>query len=460
MKPKAEPAYVRRHQSQLFTAESSPLLSDFIDLTHPMVLLADQIDWASFEPHWNVRFSHASGPKASPARLGAGLMMLKHMENLSDERLIENWTRDPYMQYFCGETHFQHKPPINPVTLGRWRKQLGEEGLEYLLDTTLNSAVEMKAVKPDDFAHVCVDSTVMEKNITYPTDSNLLLKVLRKMVELMQHNNLSIRQSYERVAPRLAQQVGRYAHAKQFKRMRKALKKLSTLVGRVMRELERQLDQLDALANERAKHLLEQAKTLRAQAKDPKIKDKLYSLHEPDVDCISKGKAHKRYEFGVKVGIVCTQKQGLVIAMRSYPGNPYDGHTLDDGLQQAETITGVTIKDAVVDLGYRGQHQTEAKIIHRGRKLSKREKKRLKRRSMLEAMIGHMKNDGRLSRCHLWGKEGDANHALLCAIGHNLRLLMNFLRKVVRAEFIFPKIWEFMRWIWASEVDRGRLSVA
>ena len=183
--------------------------------------------------------------------------------------------------------------------------------------------------------------------------------------------------------PRLAQKIGRYAHAKQFKRMRVALKKLSTRVGRVMRELERQLACLGELEHMLAKQLIEQANKLRKQAQDPKMKDKIYALHEPEVDCISKGKAHKRYEFGVKVGIVCTQEEGFVIGMRSYPGNPYDGHTLDDMLQQTETISGIEIKDAVVDLGYRGKHQTQAKIIHRGRKLSRREKQRLKRRSML-----------------------------------------------------------------------------
>ena len=201
--------------------------------------------------------------------------------------------------------------------------------------------------------------------------------------------------------------------------------------------------------------LNKQARELCTQARDPKIKDKLYSLHEPEVDCISKGKAHKRDEFGVKVGVVCTQKQGFVIGIRSYPGNPYDGHTLDDALQQAETITEVAIKDAAVDLGYRGQHDSPAKVIHRGRKLSKREKKRLKRRSMLEAMIGHMKSDGLLDRCHLWGSDGDAIHTILCGIGHNLRLLLNFLRELLCAKLMtrdtvaaIARLWNAL---WRSE---------
>ena len=435
MKPTADPYFKRKSQRQLLD-DKVRLLTEFIDLQHPLVLLANRIQWSDFEPHWHRRFSDASGPRAAPARLAAGLLLLKHMEGLSDEALMMAWVCNPYYQYFCGETHFQHKPPINPITLGRWRKQLGEEGLEYLYSAVLNTALKLGVVEAKNLAHVCVDSTVMEKHIAYPTDSNLLLKVLQKMVQFMQDNQLNVRQTYAREAPRLAQKIGRYAHAKQFKRIRSALKKLSTRVGRVMRELQRQLTQLTELSQMAARDLIEQAVTLRAQAKNPKLKDKLYALHEPEVDCISKAKAHKRYEFGVKVGIVCTQQEGFVIGMRSYPGNPYDGHTLDDMLQQTETITGVEIKDAAVDLGYRGRHRTQAKVIHRGRKLNRREKQRLKRRSMIEAMIGHMKQDGMLSRCHLKGTAGDAIHALLCGLGHNMRLLLNFIRANPSVAFI------------------------
>ncbi len=187
--------------------------------------------------------------------------------------------------------------------------------------------------------------------------------------------------------------------------------------------MQRQLDQLSHTVRPEAEALLAQARRLIEQVKDPKTKNKLYSLHEPNVDCISKGKARKRYEFGTEVGIACTQQEGFVVGMRSYPGNPYDGHTLDDILEQSEIISGVEAKTVVVDLGYRGHHHTQAKVIHRGKKLSRRSKQRLRRRSALEAMIGHMKNDGLLDRCHLKGLLGDALHAILCAIGHNLRLL-------------------------------------
>ena len=422
MKPRIDPASEKNQQS-LFDA-GAPLLLEFIDKKHELVKLADCIEWETFERYWRKQFSDAGGQMASSGRRVAGLLMIQHMEKLSDEGLVAQWVLNPYYQYFCGEVHFQHRQPINPATLVKWRKRLGEEGMEWMLTAVLESAVKCGALEARSLAHVCVDSTVMEKNIAYPTDSGLLEKLRKKMVEFMKKHELSIRQSYSRKGPRLAQQVGRYAHAKQFKRMRKALKKQSNWVGRLQRELARQLDGIaDNATKEHAENFIDLAKRLISQTRNPKQKDKIYALHEQDVDCISKGKARKRYEFGVKVGIVCTQKEGFVLGMRSYSGNPYDGHTLDDMLCQAEIISGVKAKTAAVDLGYRGRHETKVKVIHRGKKLSNRDKERLRRRSMLEAMIGHMKNEGSLERCPLKGKEGDSIHAVLSGIGHNLRLM-------------------------------------
>jgi IS5 family transposase len=419
MKPKADPAS-QRQQQRLFD-DGGPALLDFIDLKHPLVRMADSMQWELFEQHWSALHSDAGGQMASSGRRVAGLLMLKHMEALSDERLMELWVTNPYYQYFCGETHFQHRAPVDPTSMTKWRNRLGEEGLEWLLTTVVESATRSGVVKRDSFAHLSADSTVMEKHIAHPTDSALLETMRGKLVAFMRKHGLTFRQSYARQGPRLAQQIGRHAHAKQFKRMRRLLRKQRTWVGRLTRELERQRDALPPVAREQADELLGLARRLLEQVKEPQTKNKLYSVHEPAVDCISKGKARKRYEFGTKVGVVCTQKENFVVGMRSYPGNPYDGHTLDDLLQQAETITSTEAKTVVVDLGYRGHHATPAKVIHRGRKLSKREKQRLRRRSALEAIIGHMKIDGLLDRCHLKGLRGDAMHAILCGIGHNLR---------------------------------------
>ncbi len=233
--------------------------------------------------------------------------------------------------------------------------------------------------------------------------------------------------------------------------MQKALKKHSNWVGRLQRELERQLEGINQNTTRvYAEHLISLAKRLIAQTGNLKQKDKIYALHKPDVDCISKGKARMRYEFGPKVDIVWIQKKGFVIGMRSYAGNPYDRHTLDDMLCQAEAISAVKAKTAAVDLGYRVRHETKVKVIHRGKKLSNRDKKRLRRRSMLKAMIGHMKNEGRLERCHLKGKDGGAIHVLLCGIGrgglpHNLRLLRADWRALL---FWFLKMYQQ----WAEKV--------
>lgn len=430
MKPKTDPAWKEKQQRRLFKDEG-PALIDFIDMKHPLVRMADQMQWELFENHWQKQFSAAGGPMANSGRRVAGLLMLKHMEALSDERMMTLWVTNPYYQYFCGETHFQHKAPADPTSLIRWRQRLGEEGMEWLLTTVVESAQTCGMIEKNSMAHLCVDSTVMEKHILHPTDSGLLEKQRVKLVTFMQDHELSVRQTYSRQGPRVAQQVGRYAHAKQFKRMRRGIRKQCTWVGRLCRELERQLDQLPEASKVEAMSLIEQGEKLVAQAKNPKTKNKIYSLHEPDVDCISKGKARKRYEFGTKVGIASTQKDGFVVCIRSYPGNPYDGHTLDDMLQQAETISAVSAKTVAVDLGYRGKHDTEAEIIHRGKKLSKRQKKRLKRRSAIEATIGHMKVDGLLDRCHLKGTAGDAMHAVLCGVGHNLRLMRNYWQKLL-----------------------------
>ena len=248
----------------------------------------------------------------------------------------------------------------------------------------------------------------MEKHIALPTDSQLLEKCRIKLVEMIKSNDLTLWQSYARQGSRLLQQIGRYVHAKQFKRMRRGIKKQCTWVRRLPCELKRQLNQLPESQRGLAEALIAQAQQLTYQAKHPASKHKLYALHEWKVDCISKSKAHKRYEFGTKVGIACTQKEGFVVGIRSFPRNPYDGHTLDEQLEQAETLSDVQAKTVAVDLGYRGRHATSAEIFHRGRKLSKLQKQCLKRRSLMEAMIGHMKNERVNGALSLEGSQGDA----------------------------------------------------
>lgn len=404
-------------------------LDELVNLKHPLAQLAQHIDWSVFEREWSGHFPSSRGRPATSPRLVAGLLYLQHTFALSDEDVVWGWVENPYWQLFCGETWFQHRPPIDPSSLTRWRKRIGEEGLEWLLTQTIKAAESAQVVKRQSFQKVIVDSTVQEKAVAHPTDSKLLERARQQLVKLAAEAGLPLRQNYNREAPKLAGQVGRYAHAKQYKRMRGSLKKLKTLVGRVWRDVERQLDKAPEALKQQGCELLAKVERLLTQQRHDK--NKLYSLHAPEVECISKGKARQPYEFGVKVSVTTTHKEGLVIGMRSMPGNPYDGHTLYEALEQAAILTGCQPTEAFVDLGYRGAEvQKGTALYHRKlkRDITARLRRDIKRRSAIEPAIGHMKNDGRLRRNWLKGTDGDAFHALLCGCGHNLRMILRKLR--------------------------------
>ena len=403
-------------------------LVDLINERHPLVKLAELIDWSIFETHWSVFFPSKTGRPATPPRLVAGLLYLQHTFACSDEELVSAWVENPYWQHFCGETYFQHEPPIDPSSLTRWRQRVGEEGVEWLLTETIEAAQRGKIVKKQSFDKIIVDTTVMEKAVAYPTDSRLIERGRQHLVKLATTLGIRLRQNYNRQAPRLAVQVGRYAHAKQFRRMKATLKSLRTLVGRVWRDINRKLDRQDETTVARAEAIL--ARVKRVLTQKPKDKNKLYSLHAPEVECISKGKARQPYEFGVKVTVATTHKEGLVVGMRSMPGNPYDGHTLPEAVEQVSILTDHVPKAVFVDKGYRGVDVAGVTIWRSGQKrgVTPAIKKAILRRSAIEPAIGHMKNDGRLRRNWLKGSLGDALHAVLCGAGHNLRMILRALR--------------------------------
>ena len=406
-----------------------PRLVDMIDGRHELVKLAALIDWEVFEREWAGFFpSHRGRPAAEP-RLVAGLLYLQHAYRLSDEAVVARWVENPYFQQFTGETFFQHRPPIDPSSLTRWRGRIGEEGVEWLLTQTIRAGQKSGMIDEDSARRVAVDTTVMEKNITYPTDARLYERARDQLAALAQEAGVDLRQTYARLAPRLALQVGRYAHAKQFKRMRKALKKLKGYTGRVMRDLRRQLEDIPE-GNLRDRIIAKLALVSQLLHQQPKGADKLYALHEPEVDCISKGKARVRYEFGCKVSVATTLDEGFVVGMRSFPGNPYDGHTLNEALEQVEILTDQRPNLALVDRGYRGHGVEATRVLISGtrRGLTPKLIADLRRRSAIEAEIGHMKTDGRLTRCPLKGTVGDAIFAVLCACGHNIRKILAHLR--------------------------------
>jgi IS5 family transposase len=411
-----------------------PRLVDIIDMRHELVKLAALIDWEFFETEWAGFFPADRGRPASSPRLVAGLLYLQHAYRLSDEAVVARWIDSPYVQHFCGETFFQHHVPIDPSSLVRWRKRIGEEGVEWLLSKTIEAGRKSGAVDECSLTRIAVDTTVMEKNIAHPTDARLYEKARRQLVALAVEGGIDLRQNYNRLAPPLAMQVGRYAHAKQFKRMRKTLKRLKGYTGRVLRDLRRQLQDIPpGTFRERVLDKLSLVGRLLQQT--PKSHGKIYTLHEPEVDCISKGKARVRYEFGTKVSIATTIDEGFVVGMRALPGNPYDGHTLAEALEQVEILTEQKPTLAVVDRGYRGHGIEATRVLISGtrRGLTPQLAKLLKRRSAIEPEIGHMKSDGRLSRCPLKGTFGDAVFAVLCGCGHNIRKILAHIRALIIA---------------------------
>lgn len=411
-------------------------LIEMLNPKHPLVKLADVIDWDEIERSFGAHFEATTGRPALPPRLVAGLLYLQHAYDCSDEAIVNTWVENPYVQYFTGETYFQTDAPMDSSSLTRWRKRIGEEGVETLLMVSIDAARKIGMMKASSVDRVIVDTTVMPKAIAHPTDSRLLEKSRQHLVKLAQDNDISLRQNYNREAPRLATQVGRYAHAKQYRRMKKTLRTLKTRVGRVHREINRKIDQVPEDIRPQAETLLQRVQRILTQK--PKDKNKLYALHAPEVECISKGKARSPYEFGVKVSVATTLKEGIVVGMRSMPGNPWDGHTLAETLEQVSILTDRQPKIAIVDKGYQGVEVPNTQILRSGQKrgITKTLRKMIKRRSAIEPTIGHMKTDGRLGRNPLKGALGDALHAVLCGAGHNIRLLLKKLA------LLFVRIWQ------------------
>ena len=409
-----------------------PRLIDMIDPRHELVKLTALITWKVFDREWSGFFPSATGRPATQPRLVAGLLYLQHAYRLSDEAVVARWVENPYYQHLTGETFFQHRSPIDPSSLTRWRNRIGEEGVEWLLTQTIEAGRKSGAIDDASLKRVAVDTTVMEKAIAHPTDARLYERARAQLVVLAQEAGMELRQSYARLAPRLAMQVGRYAHAKQFRRMRKALKKLKGYTGRVMRDLRRHLDDI-ATGPLRDQIIAKLALVSQVLHQQPKGSNKIYALHEPEVDCISKGKARVRYEFGCKVSIATTLDKGFVVGMRSFPGNPYDGHILAPALEQVEILTSHRPDLAVVDRGYRGHSVDKTRVLISGtrRGLTPKLVADLRRRSAIEPEIGHMKSDGRLARCPLKGTTGDALFAVLCGCGHNIRKILAHLRALL-----------------------------
>ena len=418
-------------EADLFRAR----LDQIINMKHELVALAGRLDWAWLDGEIAPLYSDKGRPGVE-SRFVVGLLLLKHIFALSDEAVCDRWVNDPYFQYFTGEEFFQHAFPHERSDLSHWRKRLGDK-LELLLAESLRVAHGAGALRTNDLARVTVDTTVQPKAITFPTDAKLLHAAIKGLNRVATKHGVRLRQSYLRVAKHAAMMAGRYAHAKQFKRHRRELRILRSRLGRIIRDIRRKIaGQADIEAMLQSP--LARADQIRSQ-KQRQRGWKLYSFHAPEVECIGKGKASAPYEFGVKVSVVTTNRRApggqFVLHATALPGNPYDGHTLAAVIAATERLTGRTIERAYVDKGYRG-HDTEnpRRVFISGQKRGVHGviKRELRRRSAIEPVIGHMKADGHLGRCHLKGRAGDAANAVLTATGYNLRLVLAWLRILLR----------------------------
>jgi len=430
MRPKSEPKQVER---ELFQSE----LAQIIDLRHPLVRLGKTIDWASFEATLGATYHPTQGAPGSPTRLMVALHYLKYEHDLSDEDVVLHWLENPYWQHFSGERYFQHRLPIDASSMTRWRQRLGEAGAEQMLRETIATGVRMGAIRSADLKRVNVDTTVQTKAVRYPTDARLYHRCRERLVKMARREGVSIKQSYRHVGKRLLLGSSRYAHARQMKRARACTRKLRTQLGRVIREIERQVTK----PSEKLSKLLATAHRIYAQQRHDK--NKVYSVHEPEVECIAKGKAGKPYEFGNKVSVAVTSRGGWLVGAKSFTGNPYDGHTLAGQIKQVGRMIGDRVREAHVDMGYRGHDYSGAVVVHVDKRTRGRTPKALwrwmKRRAAVEPSIGHLKSEHRLERNRLRGTYGNAINAMLAAAAMNFHKLLGafwlyFLRSL-------PGIW-------------------
>ena len=414
-------------------------LDQIINLEHELVKLARTVSWRFIEERCGEAYRDGPGMPPLPTRLMAGLAILKHTFDLSDEELCARWVENPYFQYFCGEDFFCHDLRFDRSSMTRWRQRMGEERIAALLQESLHVAVTTGAMKPSDTKRVIVDTTVQPKNVMFPTDAKLIDRARERLVQLARKVGIDLRQSYRRVGKLALIKHQRYAHAHQFKRAGKALRKLKTYLGRTIRDIGRQIageDDLKAIFL-RPLHLASRVLEQRQHQRGKKV----YSLHAPEVECIGKGKAHAPYEFGVKVSLATSLKRSkggqFALHAKALPGNPYDGHTLAAIIPDLEATIGAGIECILADAGYKGHN---ASLSHRFRVYTSGQKRRMtpaikremRRRAAIEPVIGHIKNEHRMGRNYLAHEQGDAINAILAAAGYNFRLLLNWLRLLVR----------------------------
>jgi IS5 family transposase len=420
----------------------SPMLRDQLNPKHPLCLLSEKMPWDALEKELSLYYSKR-GQRAKPIRLMVSLLILKQLHNLSDESVVARWVENPYYQFFSGETVFQWKFPIHPTDLVYFRKRIGKLGVEKIFQVS----IELHGKKAKE-KEVLIDSTVQEKNITFPTDSKLYIKIIKHCVKIAEKEGVVLRQNYRLTVKKHLLDLRFMHHPKNRKKARSAVKKLKTIAGRLIRELHRKLDPFTLVNYLEQLALFE--RVLHQQKKDS---NKIYSIHEPETYCISKGKEHKKYEFGAKASIVLTKNNGIIVGACSHDQNQYDGHTLPEVLEQTTRLIGREPKVAICDRGYRGTSfvgNTQIVIPKPPGKRStayqkQKARKRFRRRAGIEPVIGHLKSDYRMARNFLKGSIGDSLNVMLAAAAFNFNKLMKELSSSFVQIFlaIARRIWPF-----------------
>ena len=403
-------------------------LIDQLNPKHPLLLLAKKIPWGLFEDEFKLLYAEIGRP-AKSIRLMVGLLLLKQLENLSDERVVEAWLQNPYYQSFCGMKHFQWSFPCNPSELVHFRKRIGESGAEKIFQASVllhgDRALERAVV---------IDTTVQEKNITFPTDDKLRMKVIRRCWNLASTEDIQLRRSYRRELKKLLRII-RFSKSVRVKsKVTAAKRRLKTIANALLRDITRKLPE------DRRNILLEKLEIYRkAVNQQRKDKNKIYSLHEPEICCICKGKEHKKYEFGSKAAIAMTKTDCIIVGAKSFR-NEYDGDTLQGVLSHVSAVRGASPEKAFCDRGFRGRTTEGCTAIiipqvpsRKTTEYSKRKARRdFGRRSAIEPVIGHVKNDFRLARNYLKGTIGDAINLLLAVAAFNFR---KWMRAVIQKMF-------------------------
>jgi IS5 family transposase len=428
MKPKKTPQ--KDQQRDLFRAA----LVNIIDSNHGLVKLSKVVEWDRLDDLFGSTYCPDNGRPGVSTRLMVALHYLKYTHNLSDEDVVATWVENPYWQYFSGMKWFEHELPINASSMTRWRKRIGEAGAEEFLKETIKAGLKLKAVKSFQLKRVNIDTTVQEKEIRFPTDARLYDRARQRLVDFAKERGIKLRQNYNRKSKQMLYWQSRYSHARQMKRAKACTRKLRNYLGRVLRDIERNCPDPDR----QLQSLMDIGTRIYHQKQ--KDKNKLYSVHAPEVECISKGKAHKRYEFGCKVSVAATSKGGWFLGAMAVHGNPYDGHTLKQALKQVKRVIREP-EHVFVDMGYRGHNYRGDTEVHVDKRRRGRTAKSLwrwmKRRAAIEPGIGHLKREHRMDRNRLKGVEGDRINAILSAAGMNFCKLLKWAADFLRQIFLW-----------------------